>query len=70
MRYLEYLIKRKYSSQRSFADVCGITPCAMSHYISGVRFPNTHNFMTMANKLHVTAEQLYKYWYREVKTDD
>ena len=24
----------------------------------------------MANKLHITAEQLYKYWYREVKEND
>lgn len=70
MRYPEYLIKKQYPSMRAFADVCGVCPCTMSHYISGVRFPNTHNFMTMANKLHVTAEQLYKYWYREVKTDD
>lgn len=70
MHYLEYLIKRKYPSQRSFADVCGVSPCSMSHYISGTRFPHTDIFMTMANKLDVTAEQLYKSWYREVKTDD
>lgn len=70
MRYPEYLIKKQYPTLRSFATVCGICPCTMSHYISGVRFPSTHNFMTMAQELNVTAEHLYENWYKEVKNND
>lgn len=66
MRYIEYLVKRKYKSLSDFATACDIPKCTMHHYFSGTRFPNTHNFMTIATNLDVTAEHLYENWYREI----
>ena len=68
MYYIEYLIRAKFPSVKDFADACGITRCTVHHYITGFRFPNTHNFMTMANELNMSAEELYKNWFREVRT--
>lgn len=67
MRYIEYLVNEQYGSIGHFAKICDIPKCTMYHYFNGMRFPNTHNFMTIAEKLHVSAEFLYDSWYREVK---
>ena len=67
MLYVEYLIRRKYKSVKEFADVCGVTRCTMHHYLNRFRLPNTFNFMTIADKLDVTAEHLFKNWYKEVE---
>lgn len=67
MLFIEYLIKSRNLSVKEFAAECGVTRCTMYHYITGFRFPNTDNFMTIAEKLNITAEELYKNWYREVK---
>lgn len=70
MSFLAYLIKQNYSSVKEFATECGVTRCTMYHYITGFRFPNTDNFMTIAEKLNISAEELYRNWYREVKEND
>lgn len=70
MSFLAYLIKRRYPSIKEFAAECSVTRCTMYHYITGFRFPNTDNFMTIAEKLNITAEELYKNWYKEVNEYD
>lgn len=70
MRLIAYLVHERFGSLRKFASICDIPDCTMHHYFTGLRFPNTHNFMTIARKLNVTAEYLYDNWYKEVKVDD
>ena len=67
MRYIEYLVKEKFGTINNFAAACDIPQCTMHHYFSNLRFPNTHNFMTIADKLHISAELLYDNWYKEVQ---
>lgn len=67
MLFIEYLIRKRKLSVKEFAAECGVTRCTMCHYLTGFRFPNTDNFMSIANALGITAEELYRNWYREVK---
>ena len=67
MLYIEYLIRSRNMSVKEFANKCGVTRCTMHHYLTGFRFPNTVNFMTIAEELGITAEELYRNWFREVK---
>ena len=70
MLYVEYLLRKRNQSVKDFADECGVTRCTIHHYLTGFRFPNTDNFMTIAKVLGITAEELYINWYREVKEND
>lgn len=70
MRYIEYLVNKKYGSIMKFADALEIPKCTMYHYFSKMRFPNVHNFMEIAFALDMTAEDLYRDWYKEIDTDD
>lgn len=67
MLYIEYLMRSRNLSVKDLASECGVTRCTMHHYLTGFRFPNTDNFMAIASVLGITAEELYKNWYKEVK---
>ena len=67
MHYLEYLVRKQYPSLNKFVDVTGLNRRTFWGYLSGRTFPSTDNFMMLADKLNVSAETLYKNWFREVK---
>ena len=66
MHYLEYLIRKQYPSLNNFVDVTGLNRRTLWSYLNNSGFPSTDNFMMLANRLNVSAETLYKNWFREV----
>ena len=65
MRYFEYLLRTKYKFVRRFCRISGINQCSVYAYMSGRRFPSVPTFMLFADLFDISAEELWKNWYKD-----
>ena len=69
MRYFEYLLKTRIKTVKAFANKTGLNESVIYTYIEGRRFPSVPSFMLCAEAFGITAEELWKNWFREYSID-
>lgn len=65
MRYFEYLVRTRFKSVRAFCRESGLDQSTVYAYMSGRRFPSVPTFMLFVELFGISAEELWKYWYKE-----
>lgn len=69
MRYFEYLVRTRFKSVRAFCRASGLDQSTVYAYMSGRRFPSVPTFMLFVEMFGITAEELWKNWYKECSID-
>lgn len=65
MRYFEYLVRTKFKTVRAFCRESGLDQSNVYSYMSGRRFPSVPTFMLFADLFDISAEELWKNWYKD-----
>lgn len=69
MRYFEYLVRTKFKTVRAFCRESGLDQSNVYSYMSGRRFPSVPTFMLFVDLFGISAEELWKNWYKEYSID-
>ena len=70
MQYFEYLVRSKYKNVKNFCRESGLDHASVYGYMSGRRFPSVSSFMLCTEVLNITAEDLWKNWYKEFSINE